>query len=113
MAEDVNPKTNKTVLRSLRCEGSFRKHTNKHPKANPLLAKGNSMNKTLLTFCACITLSACAGSPIIMQNPKTQEVAQCNTAAVMGTERYVGNERCAKAYEKAGWTRLTSDDNSP
>jgi hypothetical protein len=56
----------------------------------------------ILTFLA---LGACSSAPaIVMQNPKTGEVAQCGQ-----DQNRIGNqtsELCAKAYERGGWVRL-------
>jgi len=58
---------------------------------------------------AVILLPACS-SLVVMQNPKTNEIAQCNSSAFGPLHRQADNESCAKAYEKAGWVRLTPED---
>jgi len=56
-----------------------------------------------------MTLSACA-APIVMQDPKTGNIAQCATADMYGQQNKWANEQCAEAYEKGGWKRLTPDE---
>jgi hypothetical protein len=64
---------------------------------------------TIALFSALLVgLSAC-GSTIVMQDPKTQEIAQCDSNTFLPIHRSVSNENCAEAYEKAGWVRLTPD----
>lgn len=52
-------------------------------------------------------LGGCSGpSLIVLHNPATGQMAQCqDDAGYYGTPHRV--EQCAKAYEKAGWVRLT------
>jgi hypothetical protein len=68
------------------------------------------MKKLAVLSAAVLMLSACS-SLVVMQNPKTNEIVQCNSNAVGPLHRQAENEDCAKAYEKAGWVRLTSDDD--
>ena len=66
------------------------------------------MRKIFTLSTSLFLLSAC-GSMVIVQNPKTNEIAQCNSNALLASERAHNNNQCAKAYEKAGWVRLDPD----
>jgi hypothetical protein len=71
------------------------------------------MNKAFFVALVSLTLSACATPPIIMQDPKTGNIAQCSTADMYGQQNKWSNEQCAKGYEKGGWVRLNSDEKTP
>lgn len=51
-----------------------------------------------------MALAAC-GRTIVLRNPETGEMAQCTAAH--GTGGIPEAERCADAYQSAGWVRLT------
>ena len=65
------------------------------------------MSKILAALALLISLGAC-GSPIVLQDPKTNQMAQCDTDdgfwGAMGQS--VANGDCAEGYERAGWTRM-------
>jgi len=69
------------------------------------------MKKAFFLTLISVMLSACA-APIIMQNPQTKEIAQCQASSGTGDFGYK-NEQCAKAYESAGWVRLNPDKDTP
>jgi hypothetical protein len=52
------------------------------------------------------TLSGCSNS-IVMQNPQTKETVPCAVSGVSQSLVDMAVDYCAKAYEKAGWIRLT------
>jgi hypothetical protein len=64
-------------------------------------------NAVVVGFVAiiCITLSACANGPILMQNPKTGQVFECAQAGQYGKS---ADDRCAKTLEAQGWTRIVA-----
>ena len=50
--------------------------------------------------------SGCASGVIMMQDPKTGQVFQCQRNALAPLADYNANEECARALERAGWKRL-------
>jgi hypothetical protein len=63
-----------------------------------------AVKKLLFVAVTAVGLSACS-APIILQNPQTKEMAQCQASSGTGDFGYK-NEQCAEAYEKAGWIRI-------
>jgi len=55
---------------------------------------------------ALFLLAGCASGVIMMQDPKTGQVFQCQRNAVSPLADYNANEDCARALERAGWKRL-------
>jgi hypothetical protein len=55
---------------------------------------------------ALLLASACGPSLIVMHNPKTGEVAQCEADPWATFRPRAATEACAQAYEKAGWDRM-------
>jgi hypothetical protein len=56
-----------------------------------------------------VVLTGCAHA-VVLQNPKTGEIAECNKESwlwgIWGTiDETTANEDCAEAYERAGWRR--------
>lgn len=54
-----------------------------------------------------LLLSGCS-SQIMLQNPKTGEIAKCSSSNVDYVLPSNATESCAKAYEKSGWMRIDS-----
>jgi hypothetical protein len=63
--------------------------------------------KHAIALAAARALPAC-GHPVVMQNPETGEVAQCtNESWLWGSVgQSLAIEKCAEAYERAGWRRV-------
>jgi hypothetical protein len=59
--------------------------------------------KTPAALALLLLLSACAGGPILMQNPKTGQVFECAQANQYAK---LADEGCAKTLEAQGWTRI-------
>ena len=51
-------------------------------------------------------LAGCSNS-IVMQNPQTKETVPCAVTGVSQSLVDMAVDYCAKAYEKAGWIRVT------
>jgi hypothetical protein len=66
-------------------------------------------NAVVIVFASiiCVTLSACAGRPILMQNPKTGQVFECAQANQYAK---MADEGCAKTLEAQGWKRIALDE---
>jgi hypothetical protein len=64
--------------------------------------------KKLLFLTGVFFISGCTMPPelVVMQNPKTQEVAQCKHDA-WGTINREDVQECVDGYTKAGWVRLS------
>ena len=62
---------------------------------------------TIAIACLIIALMLTGCAPTyVLQNPKTGEVAQCQSAAASGWLASHAAETCAVGYEKAGWVRM-------
>lgn len=53
-----------------------------------------------------LLLSSCS-TMIVLKNPKTGEMAQCEADPWANWNVYAATESCAKGYEKAGWKRMS------
>jgi hypothetical protein len=51
-------------------------------------------------------LCGCSDS-IVMKNPRTEQTTACAVTGMSQSLVDMATEYCAKAYEKAGWTRAT------
>ncbi len=69
--------------------------------------------KNVVILCGVLFLLSACGSMVVVQNPKTNEIVQCNSNALLASARAYNNNKCAKAYEKAGWVRLDPDADKP
>ena len=66
------------------------------------------MSKILVATTVALLLASC-GTPTVMYNPETKEMAQCERPP-MGFFGALGQSHaineCAEAYERAGWQRM-------
>jgi hypothetical protein len=60
----------------------------------------------LIAVIVVVALSGCSDS-IVMKNPQTEQTTACTVAGMSQSLVDMATEYCAKAYEKAGWTRAT------
>jgi outer membrane lipoprotein SlyB len=70
------------------------------------------MKKTALLIAVGLVLAGCAANPnnhtaVLLQNPKTKETKECKLGTWTSLDPYAGVEACAKAYEKAGFVRVS------
>ena len=65
------------------------------------------MKRPLLTILLGVMLAGCA-NPIILRNPETSEIAQCDTSSwsLGAFGQMMQNCNCAKVYQAAGWERM-------
>jgi hypothetical protein len=61
----------------------------------------------ILILSAIAMLLAGCESTIVLRNPSTGEMAQCTTGGSYGVFAVQEAERCAEAYQSAGWERMT------
>lgn len=54
-----------------------------------------------------LLLSGCAPTLIVLQNPATGQMAQCQGANMSQILAQQDAEGCAKAYERTGWKRVS------
>jgi hypothetical protein len=62
----------------------------------------------MLLFTAMLVGLAACGHAVVLQNPATGEMAQCNNESTLwgSVGQTLANDDCADAYELAGWRRL-------
>jgi hypothetical protein len=66
------------------------------------------MIKMIFAAALVLAIAGCA-SPVVMRNPATGEMAQCEVPPMSFWGAYGqsrGIEQCAAAYERAGWERM-------
>jgi hypothetical protein len=66
------------------------------------------MVKIILAL-TCVMLVGCAPNLVVMKNPKTGQMAQCQGQASnvgFGIPGHQEAEGCAQAYQGEGWVRL-------
>lgn len=60
----------------------------------------------IIAVIAAAALCGCSDS-IVMKNPQTEQTVACTVNGISQSLVDMAAEYCAKAYEKAGWTRAT------
>lgn len=65
------------------------------------------MWRSLTLGCLTLLISACASQRlIVMHNPKTGEMAQCQSNTMNSFIDIAAVDNCAKSYEMVGWERM-------
>lgn len=62
----------------------------------------------MIILAGLLSLAACAGNNpgiVVLQDPKTGQMAQCQADPWVHTNPFAATEACAKGYESAGWVR--------
>jgi hypothetical protein len=67
------------------------------------------MRQPISPVIAVIVAAALCGcsDKIVMKNPQTEQTTACAVTGISQSLVDMATEYCAKAYEKAGWTRAT------
>jgi hypothetical protein len=62
--------------------------------------------KRMMMLATLVLLLTGCGHAVVMRNPETGEVAQCNIEAGLGSfGQTIANQVCVDAYERVGWER--------
>lgn len=69
--------------------------------------------KKYIIIATLLSLTGCAADPnnhtlIVLEHPETKQTVQCKGDAWASWNVYAETEKCAEAYEKAGYKRLGS-----
>ena len=62
----------------------------------------------LLLFAAVLALAGCGPSMVVLHDPVSGRVAQCQADPWLDWNPYAATEACAKGYEAAGYKRTGS-----